>query len=144
MLFCYWLFVVNFSCLSSPKGIHHYYLRNWAWGVAYTLTGGLFGIGWLVDVFRIPSMVRSTNKKLELERRNQLPRVVSLCDAYCLGATPAGLFGAHHFYMGRIAFGVFYMLTLGVCGIGWIVDWFRMKWLVHRANHPEEKVLGTR
>lgn len=130
--------------LFFPKGIHHYYLRNWGWGVAYTFTGGLFGIGWLVDAFRLPSLVRSTNKRLEEERMNAMPPVVSLCNAYAFGATPLGIFGAHHFYMGRKGFGMFYLMTLGLCGFGWIVDWFRMKWLVHRTNHPEEKVLGKR
>lgn len=68
----------------------------------------------------------------------------NVLNAYVLGATPAGLFGAHHFYLGRIAFGVYYMLTLGGFGVGWIVDWFRMPVLVERANHPERYLLGNR
>jgi TM2 domain-containing membrane protein YozV len=66
------------------------------------------------------------------------------CNAYILGVTPAGLFGAHHFYLGRIGFGVYYMLTLGGFAIGWIIDWFRMPLLVERANNPNKYALGAR
>ncbi len=33
-----------------------------------------------------------------------------------------GVFGAHKFYEGKILFGIIYILTGGLCGIGWIVD----------------------
>lgn len=33
-----------------------------------------------------------------------------------------GYFGAHKFYEGKITMGVIYLLTCGLCGIGWIVD----------------------
>jgi TM2 domain len=68
----------------------------------------------------------------------------SLRDAYHFGLTPAGLFGAHHFYLGRKLFGIFYMTTAGVLGIGWIVDWIRMHFLVERANNPERNSNGSR
>lgn len=33
-----------------------------------------------------------------------------------------GYFGAHKFYEGRIGMGIIYLLTFGLCGIGWLVD----------------------
>ena len=33
-----------------------------------------------------------------------------------------GYFGAHHFYAGKGGFGVLYLFTVGLFGIGWIVD----------------------
>lgn len=71
-----------------------------------------------------------------------LQKVLSV--AYLYGATPAGFFGAHHFYLGRRVFGIYYMLTLGGLLFGWIFDLFRMRFLVERANHPEKQLLGAR
>ena len=108
------------------------------------VSGGLFFIGWMVDCCRMPILVREANARIELERTQPCMRHVELCDAYALGMTPTGILGAHHFYMGRYGYGIFYLLTLGGCGIGWITDWFRMKWLVYRANHPDQHILGAR
>lgn len=33
-----------------------------------------------------------------------------------------GMFGLHHFYVGRIGKGLLYLLTCGVFAIGWLVD----------------------
>lgn len=37
-----------------------------------------------------------------------------------------GYFGVHNFYAGKIGMGVLYLLTLGLFGIGWVVDIFRI------------------
>lgn len=33
-----------------------------------------------------------------------------------------GILGAHRFYLGHYAMGILYLLTAGLCGIGWIID----------------------
>ena len=33
-----------------------------------------------------------------------------------------GFFGAHKFYEGKTGMGFLYLFTLGLCGIGWIID----------------------
>lgn len=33
-----------------------------------------------------------------------------------------GFFGAHKFYEGKTGMGILYLLTLGLCGIGWVID----------------------
>ena len=33
-----------------------------------------------------------------------------------------GIFGGHKFYEGKAGMGVLYLITLGLFGIGWIVD----------------------
>jgi hypothetical protein len=33
-----------------------------------------------------------------------------------------GVFGIHRFYLGHIGMGILYLLTAGLCGIGWLVD----------------------
>lgn len=35
-----------------------------------------------------------------------------------------GEFGIHRFYVGKIGTGILYLCTFGLCGIGWLVDFF--------------------
>lgn len=41
-----------------------------------------------------------------------------------------GIFGAHRFFLGRPWSGLLYLLTLGLLGIGWIVDLFLIPGMV--------------
>lgn len=45
-------------------GIHKFYLGKMGWGILYLLTGGLFLVGWLIDLFTIPSQVRQVNGEI--------------------------------------------------------------------------------
>ena len=33
-----------------------------------------------------------------------------------------GYLGAHHFYVGKVGMGILYLFTMGLFGIGWIID----------------------
>lgn len=46
----------------GPFGAHHFYLNRWFMGVVYLLTFGIFGVGWIIDLFRIRSMVEDENE----------------------------------------------------------------------------------
>jgi len=63
-----------------------------------------------------------------------------LDDAYVLHF-PFGILGFHYFYLERDVWGLIYMFTLGLFGIGWLVDLFRMPWLVSGANKRLEDEL---
>lgn len=43
-------------------GIHRFYAGRWASGLLWLLTGGLCGVGQLVDLLFIPRMVEDHNK----------------------------------------------------------------------------------
>lgn len=58
----------------------------------------------------------------------------SLLSAYIL-AVGLGIFGAHHFYLKRPRFGVLYLCTLGLFGFGYVIDWFRLPFLVRDYNN---------
>lgn len=114
-------------------GFHHFYLRNKSLGFLYFFTCGLFGLGWLVDLFRLHSVVRKTNAK----HRSGLDKFedYSLLMAYTFNLFPiTGILGGHHFYLGRYFFGVAYFITFGLLGFGWFLDIFRLPVLVRRAN----------
>ena len=42
-------------------GIHRFYCGKYITGIIWFLTGGLFGIGWFIDIFLIPFMVSEDN-----------------------------------------------------------------------------------
>lgn len=58
----------------------------------------------------------------------------SVLEAYML-AIPFGLLGFHHFYLHRPGFGILYFFTFGLLGIGVVIDWVRLPYLVHEANN---------
>jgi TM2 domain-containing membrane protein YozV len=45
-------------------GVHKFYLGKMGWGILYIFTGGLFLIGWLVDIFTLPAQVRRYNEQI--------------------------------------------------------------------------------
>ena len=46
--------------------MHRFYLGKIGSGILYLLTGQLLGIGWLVDLFLLSSMVDNYNNKAKL------------------------------------------------------------------------------
>lgn len=55
--YLFWFFLGVF-------GAHRFYLRKWCTAVLWLLTGGLFLIGWLIDLCVIPCLVNSTNLQM--------------------------------------------------------------------------------
>lgn len=49
------------------NGLHKFYLNKPVWGVVYLLTGGLFYLGTVYDLFTLNSQVEDYNNKLELD-----------------------------------------------------------------------------
>ncbi|XP_013400308.1 uncharacterized protein LOC106166326 [Lingula anatina] len=120
-------------------GAHHFYLNRPLFGIMYLTTFGLCGCGWLIDLFRLPCLVKDANKLIEDRTPMQL-RKRSVGDAYVLWL-PFGLLGWHHFYLRRPGIGLYYSFTLGGLGTGFIYDLFRMPCLVKRRNRELEVAL---
>jgi TM2 domain-containing membrane protein YozV len=95
-------------------GAHRFYFGKPVTGAIWFFTLGLLGIGWLIDLFLIPSMDR------EAERRFAVgPTDYSV--AWLL-LTFLGFFGVHRFYMGKWLTGLLYLVTGGLVGIGYLYD----------------------
>ncbi|XP_072020788.1 uncharacterized protein [Amphiura filiformis] len=131
-------------------GIQHVYLcRPW-YRIAYSLTAGLFGIGWISDICRLSTLVNQANAEIELlrsgtsitEMKRQDIWDCKTSEAYIFGI-PCGIFGMHHFYLGRYGFGFTYLFTFGLCGLGWLADLLRMPNLVQRVNQERKGVTDS-
>ena len=55
-------FLLWLSCVFGICGVHRFYLGKPVTGLLWLFTFGLFGIGQLVDLFRIPTLVREANE----------------------------------------------------------------------------------
>jgi len=53
-------------CLWVLLGWHYAYLGKWGYQALFILSLGGFFIWWLIDIFRIPSMVRDYNKDIAI------------------------------------------------------------------------------
>ena len=62
--FLLWFFLGGLS-------MHRFYLGKIGSGILYLITGQLFGIGWIIDLFLLGSMVDNYNNKMEIEHLKQ-------------------------------------------------------------------------
>ncbi|KJE95952.1 hypothetical protein CAOG_06335 [Capsaspora owczarzaki ATCC 30864] len=122
-------------------GAHHFYLGRIRWGFVYFFTLGLLGVGWVVDLFRLPSLY----KDAKIEHEHRVAREIvpepqtSLLFAYILWLNPLGVLGAHMFYVGKPLWGFIYFFTFGLLGVGWLTDLFMLPHLVREANSERRK-----
>jgi TM2 domain-containing membrane protein YozV len=107
-------------------GAHRFYFGRPITGTIWFFTAGLFLIGWLVDLFLIPSMSRSATRRYKPGRTDYT--------AAWLLLTFLGIFGAHRFYLGKIGTGLLYLFTLGLLGFGLIYDYWTLNTQVCEAN----------
>ncbi|MBA3006021.1 MAG: TM2 domain-containing protein [Proteobacteria bacterium] len=99
-------------------GAHRFYYGKPISGTIYFFTLGLFLIGWLVDLFLIPSMNREADIRFH-------EGDIDYNLAWIL-LTFLGLFGIHRLYMGKWISGIIYLLTGGIFGLGYIYDFWTL------------------
>ena len=107
-------------------GAHRFYFGRPVSGVIWFLTFGLLGIGWLIDLFLIPWMERSAERKYKKGKIDY--------DVAWILLTFLGLFGVHRFYMGKWLTGILYFFTGGVFLLGYLFDLFTLNEQVSDLN----------
>ena len=99
-------------------GSHRFYYGKPISGTIYFFTFGLFLIGWIVDLFLIPSMDREADLRFRTGPFSYNVAWILL--------TFLGVFGIHRFHMGKWLSGVIYLLTGGLFLIGYIYDFWTL------------------
>lgn len=107
-------------------GSHRFYYGRPISGTIYFLTFGLLGVGWIIDLFLIPSMDRSAGLRF---REGKLDYNV----AWIL-LTFLGLLGIHRMYMGKWITGIIYFLTGGLLGCGYYYDFCNLNKQIDEIN----------
>ena len=107
-------------------GSHRFYYGKPVSGTIYFFTLGLLGIGWLIDLFLIPSMDRQADLRFR-------SGVVDYSIVWIL-LTFLGFFGIHRMYMGKWISGIIYLLTGGLLGLGYLYDFWTLNDQVNLIN----------
>jgi TM2 domain-containing membrane protein YozV len=107
-------------------GSHRFYYGKPVSGTIWFFTAGLFLIGWIIDLFLIPSMNRAADRRFVAGHIDYSVAWVLL--------TFLGPFGIHRFYQGKWGTGLLYLFTLGLFGIGWLYDYWTLNSQISERN----------
>jgi TM2 domain-containing membrane protein YozV len=107
-------------------GSHRFYYGKPITGTIWFFTLGLLGIGWLIDLFLIPSMDRQADFRFQAGPVNYSVAWILL--------TFLGLFGVHRMYMGKWFTGILYLLTAGLVGLGYLYDYWTLNGQIDQLN----------
>jgi len=107
-------------------GAHRFYYGKPVSGTIYFFTLGLLLIGWIIDLFLIPSMDREADFRFK-------KGPIDYSVAWIL-LTFLGIFGIHRMYMGKWISGIIYLLTGGVFLIGYVYDYWTLNDQVNVIN----------
>ncbi len=107
-------------------GAHRFYYGRQLTGTLWFFTLGLFFIGWIIDLFLIPSMDRDADRRYTAGRANFTVAWVLL--------TFLGVFGIHRFYLGKWLTGILWLCTGGLFLLGWLYDLWTLNGQVSEHN----------
>ncbi len=107
-------------------GAHRFYYGKPVTGTIWFFTLGLLGIGWLIDLFLIPSMDRGADRRFTTGP-------VDYSVAWLL-QTFLGVFGLHRFYQRKWLTGLLWLVTGGLFLVGWLYDFWTLNGQIDEIN----------
>jgi TM2 domain-containing membrane protein YozV len=120
LLIGYLLWILGFM------GAHRFYYGRPLTGTLWFFTLGLLFIGWIVDLFLIPSMDRAADRSY--------PEGEKSYDLSWILLTFLGIFGVHRFYLGKWITGILYLFTGGLLLIGIVYDYWTLNSQIREIN----------
>jgi TM2 domain-containing membrane protein YozV len=107
-------------------GAHRFYYGRQLTGTLWFFTLGLLFVGWIIDLFLIPSMDRDADRRYVAGRKSYNVSWVLL--------TFLGIFGIHRFYLGKWLTGLLWLLTGGLLLLGVLYDYWTLNRQVDEVN----------
>lgn len=107
-------------------GAHRFYYGRPISGTIWFLTLGLFLIGWIIDLFLIPAMERSADRRFVDGPKDYNLSWILL--------TFLGLFGIHRFYLGKWFTGIIWLFTGALFLLGYIYDYWTLNDQIDEIN----------
>lgn len=109
-------------------GAHRFYYGFPIIGTIYFFTFGLLLVGWIVDLFLIPSMDRKADLQYTPGQYNYNVAWILL--------TFLGVFGIHRFYLGKWKTGILYLISGGLFLVGVIYDYWTLNQQITELHAP--------
>jgi TM2 domain-containing membrane protein YozV len=110
-------------------GAHRFYYGRPITGTIWFFTLGLLGVGWLIDLFLIPSMDRDTDVRYTAG-------IYDYNIAWLL-LTFTGFFGIHRFYLRKWFIGILWLCTGGFFLLGYLYEMWTLNEQVSEKNRSQ-------
>ena len=107
-------------------GAQRFYFGRPLTGTLWFFTFGLFGVGWLVDLFLVPGMARTAAVRYRSGKTDYTVAWVLL--------TFLGVFGVHRMYLGKWLTGILWLCSAGLFGLGVLYDLWTLNEQVDARN----------
>ena len=107
-------------------GSHRFHYGKPISGTIWFFTVGLLFVGWIIDLFLVPSMARQADRRYVTGPKDYSVAWILL--------TFLGVFGVHRFYLGKWGTGILYLVTLGIFGIGLVYDFWTLNAQISELN----------
>ncbi len=111
-------------------GAHRFYYGRPVSGTLYFFTLGLLFVGWIVDLFLIPGMDRSADRRYFAGDKNYNVTWILL--------TFLGIFGIHRLYLGKWITAFIWFFTGGLFLLGYLYDYWTLNEQIDEANRATD------